>query len=149
MEFINKISISDQYFFELLFGLAFISFLYDIQTNTCFQEGQTKNLGLYLFLYFHHVLALFLYIGWLSNSVNVLLFYCFFLVLIVLHWITNDQKCVLTQIVNYYCGFPDEEGFHDIFYFVGMKQKTWFNTFIYSYLFFVFVLSIYKIKELL
>jgi hypothetical protein len=75
-----------------------------------------------------------LHIGWISSSKIILEFYAFTIFLIVLHWFTNDQKCILTQIVNYYCGFPDGETFHDIFYFLGMKQKDGFNSFIYSYL---------------
>ncbi len=141
------ISIPDRYFIPLLFLLAFVSFLWDITHNICFQK-ESKSIFLYLFLYFHHLLALFLYFGWLSANKNILIFYCFTVFLIFLHWMTNDQKCVLTQIVNYFCGADDREGFHDIFYFIQIKQKDWFNIFIYSYLIFGFMISVYKIKNL-
>lgn len=137
------ISISNTYFIPSILILSFVFFVFDVETNICFQTN--KNLSLYLFLYFHHVLALFLYIGWLSASKTILLFYVFLVLLIIVHWITNDQKCILTQIVNYYCELPDAEGFHDVFYLIGMKQQKWFNTFIYSYLFFALIVSIYKI----
>jgi hypothetical protein len=96
----------------------------------------------------HHLIAVFLYIGWLSASKTVLMFYIFAVGLIILHWFTNDQKCILTQVINYYCSYPDAEGFHDIFYFTGMKNQSWFNTFIYSYLIIAIVVSVYKIYAL-
>jgi hypothetical protein len=136
-------SISDSKFFSLLFLIAFVSYIYDFETNVCFVK--TKQMGLHLFLYFHHVVALFLYFGWLSSSKTILILYAFTIFIIILHWFTNDQKCIITQIVNYYCGLPDAEGFHDIFYFLGMKQQDWFNSFIYSYLGFVFIITLYKI----
>jgi hypothetical protein len=135
-------SLSNTKFFILLFVLAFISFIYDIQTNICFESHQSPSL--YLFLYFHHVVALFLYFGWLSSSKTILLIYAFTVFLIILHWFTNNQKCILTQIVNYNCGLPDNEGFHDIFYFLGMKKQTWFNPFIYTYLVLFLIISLYK-----
>jgi hypothetical protein len=137
-------SIGNTNFFSLLFILSFVSYIYDVETNQCFSNSK-QSIGVNLFLYFHHVVALFLYIGWISSSKIILEFYVFTIFLIVLHWFTNDQKCILTQIVNYYCGFPDGEAFHDIFYFLGMKQKDGFNSFIYSYLGIVFVITIYKI----
>ena len=130
------IVLANSEFWILIFVLSFLSFIYDIKTNVCFKLN--KSFGLYLFLFFHHFLAVFLYIGWISNSKFILIFYCLFVSIIILHWITNEQKCILTQVINYYCNLPDEEGFHDVFYFIGMKQQKWFNSFIYIYLITVF-----------
>lgn len=141
-----EFSIPCPYFLYLLLFFSFLSFLIDIYDNPCFY--QQRSLGLYLFLFGHHFLALFLYFGWLSSSPTILLLYCFTVFIIILHWITNDQKCVLTQVVNYYCNLPDREGFHDIFYYIGFKQKSWFNNFIYSYLIIAIIISIYKLYQL-
>jgi hypothetical protein len=135
-------------FWILIFLFSLLSFTLDISTNECFKNYRRTTAGLYVFLFFHHFLAAFLYIGWISNSKFILIFYCLFVIVIVLHWITNEQKCILTQIINYYCKFPDEEVFHDIFYFIGMKKQTWFNTFIYAYIFVSFLISLFKISEL-
>jgi hypothetical protein len=142
-----QLSISNEYFIPLILILSFLFFVMDIATNKCFL--QPKSFGLYLFLYFHHIVALFLYIGWLSASKTILFIYLFLVFIIVVHWVTNDQKCILTQIVNYYCGLPDAEGFHDIFYLTGMKQQEWFNSFIYSYLLIASIVTIYKLKSLM
>jgi hypothetical protein len=97
------------------------------------------------FLFFHHLLAVFLYFGWLSPSPVFLGLYILLVLLVVFHWMTNHQKCYLTQIINRYCGYDDGEGFHDLFYIFKMKQQNWFDRFIYSYLLFTFILSLLKI----
>jgi hypothetical protein len=137
------LSVPRRKFILVLLCLSFLFFVVDIITNPCFSSA--KPIGLYLFLFFHHVVATFLYIGWIAASKTILLIYVFLVWVIVVHWITNDQKCILTQIVNYYCGSPDDEGFHDIFYVIGMKQQSWFNAFIYSYLLLTSFYSLYKV----
>jgi hypothetical protein len=141
------VGFSNSSFWILIFLFSLLSFILDISTNECFKNYK-RSIGLYMFLFFHHFLAVFLYIGWISNSKFVLFFYCLFVTAVVLHWITNEQKCVLTQIINYYCNLPDEEVFYDIFYFIGMKKQPWFNTFIYMYIFFAFLISLFKISKL-
>ena len=138
------IGLSDQSFLYFLLIISFLFFMIDVSTLKC---KIYCNPGFYLFLYLHHLLAAFLYFGWLSKNKSILIFYDFLIFLIILHWFTNDQKCICTQIVNYYCGIADDEGFHDIFYFTGIKQNQWFNNFIYSYLIIAFIYSAFKITR--
>ncbi len=137
------IGLSDKNFIFLCFSLAFIFFVIDLSTSKCL--WRSEPLWLIGFLYLHHLLAIFLYIGWLSSSNTILTLYIFTVLIIILHWFTNNQKCVLTQVINYFCSYDDSEGFHDIFYFVGLKNQKWFDLFLYGYLIIAILISGYKI----
>jgi hypothetical protein len=146
---ISFLSLPQDLFIKFIFTLTLVSFLIDVFTNPCFSQTldpSLHSLGMLEFLYFHHLLAVVLYFGWLSPSRVFLGFYLLLIIIIIFHWMTNDQKCILTQIINRYCNYEDGERFHDLFYIFGLKSKTWFDTFIYIYLFFGFVLSLYKIS---
>jgi hypothetical protein len=149
-------SLSQDLFIKFIFTLTLISFLIDVFTNPCFNksldtldttfDSSIRSFGMLEFLYFHHLLAVILYFGWLSPSRTFLGFYILFVILIISHWMTNNQKCILTQIINRHCNYDDDERFHDLFYILNLKSKSWFDKFMYIYLFFAFVLSLYKVS---
>jgi hypothetical protein len=146
---ISFLSLSQDLFIKFIFTLTLVSFIIDVFTNPCFSQSFEPSFQLFAmleFLYFHHLLAVMLYFGWLSPSRTFLGFYILLVILIIFHWMTNNQKCILTQIINRYCKYDDGERFHDLFYILNLKSKTWFDSFMYIYLFFGFVLSLYKIS---
>ena len=156
-KFINWLSIQDNQFLLFIFYASILSFILDISTNSCFKNlfsennvetNNLKKISILEFLFLHHVLAVYLYFGWLSSSKFYLEIYVGLVLVIIFHWMTNNQKCILTQIINWYCGYNDHEWFHDIFWITGIKSKTWFNTFIYTYLTFGVILSLVKISYL-
>jgi hypothetical protein len=139
-------------FIPFIFYASIIFFLLDVITNPCFLDFFTDNQNLLKkfsmleFLFLHHLLAVILYFGWLSESKLFLEFYVLLVLLIVFHWMTNDQMCILTQIINWFCGIDEREPFHDIFWLTGMKDQNWFNSFIYTFLIFGFIISLIKIS---
>ena len=155
MNFISKLSLSNDNFLIFIFTFTLLSFVMDIFTNPCFlhlidneNHATFEKFSILQFLFVHHLLAVVLYFGWLSPSRTFLQFYVLLVVLILFHWMTNNQRCILTQIINRYCGYDDNELFHDIFYILNMKNQPWFDPFIYIYLFWGFTISLIKITYL-
>jgi hypothetical protein len=54
----------------------------------------------------HRLITIFMYFGWLFNNKIVLAVYILMLLTIIIHWFTNDWKCLITQYENYICDYP-------------------------------------------
>jgi len=145
-------------FILFIFYASLFFFVLDIFTNPCFiknffemeDKSNLKKISLLEFLFLHHVLAVYLYFGWLAPTKGYLEIYVILVLVVVFHWMTNNQKCILTQIINWYCVYDDGEYFHDIFWFLGVKeQNNWFNwMFIYLVLLFGSTYALIKISYL-
>lgn len=100
--------------FILLF-ISFIQFMIDISMFPC------SIYGLPL-LYFHHVVNIYIYIGGILFNP---LYHLLFLLFTILHWITNDNKCFLTEYTNSIC-YPEVEEykqFNDFIKMIGYQDK--------------------------
>jgi hypothetical protein len=137
-------------------GSSILFFLLDLSTNPCFLQlpiilkqrfQMIKLIQTYLFLFIHHLIAIFLYFGWLFSSPYILGWYIIFVLGVMLHWITNKQKCILTQVLNRVCEYSDAEPFHDIWYFLGLKSKPYTNLLLVCYLFIGIIIAFYKISK--
>ncbi len=133
----NKIyGISSLYVsFILLLLLTTITFTLD--TDKCGKGNVT--------LFFHHLLNVFAYTGWLSNDKLILQIYLIMPVIVGFHWLTNSGKCVLTQIHEDDC--PSNRGFQDIFFVFGSRC----NKIIYAkivYLILVYFIAFLKYKRI-
>lgn len=62
----------------------------------------------------HNAISTFLYTGWLFTSKFVLCVYILLTEVLLLHWITNEKKCVITQYENLVCGFNPETRYDPI-----------------------------------
>ena len=99
----------------LLFLLSFIQFMIDISMFPC------SIYGLPL-LYFHHIVNIYIYIGGILFNP---LYHILFLLFTILHWITNDNKCFLTEYTNSIC-YPEVKGykqFNDFIKMIGYQDK--------------------------
>lgn len=54
----------------------------------------------------HRLITIFMYFGWLFNNKIILFVYILLLSTIIIHWITNDWKCLITEYENYICDYP-------------------------------------------
>jgi len=73
-------------------------------------------------LYFHHVVNIYIYIGGILFNP---LYHLLFLLFTILHWITNDNKCFLTEYTNSFC-YPEVEEykqFNDFIKMIGFQDK--------------------------
>lgn len=107
--------------------LALIAFILDIKTNDCIKEKRYKSAMIYINLYFHHLLNMFLNFGWISDNPMVLKIYLIMPIIILLHWKTNDGKCAVTQHANEICGNPENEYMHDFLYLLGIKESKYYD----------------------
>ena len=80
-------------------------YLWDRLTSECSSiKGE-------LLLFIHHIVGVYIYLGgFLFNSV----YHLMFVVIILIHWVTNNNRCELTVITNKYCGNPKEYRFQDL-----------------------------------
>jgi len=55
------------------------------------------------------------------------MFYLLTPIIVIVHWVTNDNKCILTQIHNKLCDRNENKEFNDLFNIVGLKKYNWWN----------------------
>ena len=82
-----------------------IEYFWDRLTSYC--DTSTGE----ILLIIHHIMGVYIYLGaFLFNP----LYHLIFIIIILIHWITNNNKCELTVITNKYCGYNKERKFHDL-----------------------------------
>lgn len=101
--------------------ISVISLFLDISTskkiyNKCISDPKFMPL-----LYAHHVVSVFTLTGWMSSYKKVLILYITTLIVILVHWTTNDGRCWSTDYINDLCGI--EIKFRDFYHFLGLKDQ--------------------------
>ena len=99
----------------ILLLLSLIQFIIDISIFPC------SIYGLPL-LYFHHIVNIYIYIGGILFNP---LYHIIFLLFTILHWITNNNQCYLTELTNSIC-YPEEKEykqFNDFIKMLGYQDK--------------------------
>jgi hypothetical protein len=115
----------------LFWCLFFLQYILDRFTTKC----DTIKGEIYLFI--HHIMSVYiLFGGFLFNPI----YHLIFLIIILLHWITNNNKCLLTELTNKYCGLNKNRKFKDFLYYITKNRN------ILYILFFIYIIyDIYKI----
>lgn len=120
----------------LFIFIATVQYLVDINMYPC-----DKICG-HIMIYIHHILDIYIYIGgFLFNPVYHLI--C--IIFVIIHWLTNDNKCIFTQIVNKKCypNYIEYKPFNDFSIMLGIQQR--FENINYYYL---LLMIIYDLKEI-
>lgn len=81
----------------------------------------------------HHIINVYSQFGFLCSGF-LLYGYLVTPLIVLLHWKTNNNKCILTEYVNDKCGFPNTEYFRDMWYLVGLKRLKNYDTLHKTYL---------------
>ena len=135
----------------LIFILISIIFYYNdivsIPTTKCLNnltvQKQNKVYGL---LFIHHFISVIAHFGWLSTSRPLLYFYVSFNFIIFVHWLTNKDKCIVTETINKYCNFPKDRLFPDAFEVLGFKKyPQWNNKLHHVYIILGTIIGIIKL----
>lgn len=101
--------------------LTLFIFIYTIQIilaslqylKTC----KNKNLLSYLILVLHHILDVYVFFGifisetYIENMINLIV-----IILIILHWLTNNYTCFLTVYLNRICKEDDNTWLYSLMY---------------------------------
>ena len=91
--------------YEILILYVLIQYYWDRSTTYC---NTTKG---EILLFIHHCINAYIFLGgFLFNTVYHLLF----IIIVLIHWITNDNKCYITEITNEYCGYETDKKFQDL-----------------------------------
>ena len=121
---------------KILIFLTTLQYFIDIQMYSC--DSLKGN----LILYFHHLVDIYIYFGgFLLDPFTHLVV----VIITLLHWVTNDDKCFLTEWVNGICypEYTEYKGFNDFSRMLGIQQR--YPSISYYYLGFVILYDLYKI----
>ena len=111
----------------IIFGFfALVMFSIDITQNKCIIQATYTNPSIYIILYLHHFLSLFVKFGFLVENRLLLLIYLFTPFIAIIHWKTNKNYCILTQIVNRICNQPDDVKFYDLLELINQKHNKYY-----------------------
>ena len=72
-----------------------------------------------LMLIIHHIMSVYIFLGaFLFNP----LYHLIFIIIVLIHWLTNNNRCELTVITNEYCGYNKDKKFHDLTYKLQLNK---------------------------
>lgn len=106
---------------KILLIISFISLFFDISTSKKKYKKCINDLKFMPFLYVHHIISVFTLIGWLSSNKKILILYILTLIVIFVHWKTNNGHCFSTDYINDLCKIDIE--LRDFYYFLGLKKQ--------------------------
>lgn len=120
---------------EIFISVYFIQYLWDRLTTTCI----TKKGEVMLIL--HHIMSVYLLIGGFIFNPK---YHLLSLIIIMIHWLINKNKCFVTDWTNHYCGYDNDKPFQDII--TKLKLREYISPNINWYL--IIILIIYDIKKI-
>lgn len=108
----------------ILLIIIFLTSAYDIRTRfkDCLDTYRDRRFTVITVIILHRVIWSFMYFGWTFNDRRVLILYLLFNVGLKMHWLTNDNECVVTQIERSLCNFPPDS-YSDYLYNL-LKEDT-------------------------
>ena len=122
--------------YQLFIFLTTVQYIIDIHMFPC------DNLKSKVLLYLHHLIDIYVYFGgFLFDPVIHLIV----VIITLLHWITNDNKCIFTELTNKEC-YPDYQGykgFNDFSRMLGLQDN--YPNISYYYIIFVIIYDLKKI----
>ena len=95
--------------------------LYEINMNKKYKKQKQPDKTLLTLLVYIHAMVYFIisfsifFIMYSKNvNNNLILGYIMILILLLIHWATNDNKCYLTELMNEYFGFQRNDNFRTV-----------------------------------
>ena len=115
--------------------ISVISLFLDVSTskelyNECIRDNKFMP-----FLFLHHVISVFTLTGWLSSNKKILMLYIATLIVIFVHWKTNNGQCFSTDYINHLCKIKII--LRDFYYFLGLKDQMKTITGIFAFIAFL------------
>ena len=133
--------------FYIFICLVIFSYVMDIATSNGIYKKCIHSPIFHIDLFFHHLINIFSQFGWLSSNIYVLYVYLTVPIVVLIHWKTNQNRCVLTERTNKMCDIPDGY-FRDWMELVGIKKQTWYDTFHMSFLITGWCIALWKIRNI-
>jgi hypothetical protein len=114
--------------FFLVFGIQII-----LTLPRFYETCKTKSAYTWSLYFFHHLFDIFLFWSFLFLTTKFEFgLHLLILISVVIHWLTYDNKCIITVLMNRECGYPEEEwldslknmfglrNIHEYFHFIWM-----------------------------
>ena len=99
--------------------ILFFQYLWDRLTTNCITlTGE-------LLLFIHHLIDVYVFLGGILFNP---LYHLIFVILVLIHWITNNNRCQVTIVTNKYCGYPYEYKFQDLIQKFKLQNKSKIKT---------------------
>jgi hypothetical protein len=127
--------------------VGFLLYLYDITKDNYYKYCK-KNIKVNLTLLLHHISNVFTQFGWLSNNKTILTLYLIIPPLIIVHWNSNNNRCILTEYTNKNCNIDQDSSFRDLWFTMGIKGKKYTKQFLRTYLIIVWFIALYKLYKI-
>lgn len=92
----------------------------------------------------HYIITIFLLFGSISNNRNLLYFHLFFCILTITHWMTNNNKCFLSEY-----DYDENAGYtKQILHFFGFNLNNEYvlNTIAYLCILIPFAITLNKLR---
>jgi hypothetical protein len=109
---------------SIIGSLGLLSYVVDVATAEPVMYQNCKDLGSQASLLLHHMLFVFSSTAWISNNRDILVAELTVIVLLVLHWFTNDFKCFWTQTTNERCGIKQSLRSFNVLFSSSNSQST-------------------------
>ena len=93
----------------------------------------------------HHIINVFAQFGWLSNNKYMLYAYLPAPLIVIAHWKTNDNKCIMTEYVNDQCNIKKGVYFRDLWFLSGIKKLKNYETIHRVYLIIGWIIAFIKV----
>ena len=90
---------------------------YDIKK--CIKESNLYDRSkIYGNIVIHNLITCFLFLGLFVFDTKIITFHIILISIIIIHWKTNDNKCIVTVDLNRRCKLDEDEKHRDIFYYI-------------------------------
>lgn len=127
-----------------IFLTAIFVFILDIMTNKCIKRLRLNNI---LTLLIHHLISATFILGWtIDNGLFITLYLLSFAGLFI-YWKYNSNTCHLTTSINKTCDTIEDNKFHDIPYFLGLKSSKYLTLIYGCYLVFCIYMICRRYKK--
>ena len=96
----------DKQLFIIFSIIVIVSLVIDFRGKykKCISDNPKESIPIIIF---HRIIHNFVYFGWLFNNKIILYIYLLLILILLIHWATNEWKCCLTQYENEICDFPE------------------------------------------
>jgi hypothetical protein len=92
----------------------------------------------------HRFINVFMYTGWIFDNKVILVFYLITLLLLIIHWMLNNGKCILTKYENIVCNFPEDSRYDYIFRIFDDKTASIITIILKTIIFSIVIYKIFK-----
>ena len=107
----------------LIIIVAILCYIVDVTTYKNRYKKSKNKINTHMVILIHHIIVVFSQFGWLSNDKRVLSIYLCAPLLIMFHWKTNSNKCLMTEYVNKQCELPEGTYFNNIWFLLEVEKK--------------------------